>query len=227
MYACFATPDTAIVSLNPASSQVLCGDNVLINVTISNVVDLYGWQFKVFYEASSLNATEVTEGPFLKSHAGANGTYFVLYKMNDNYNSTHGIVFAYCLLLGKPATGNGATGSGVLATIKFNCTNYGKPHLALEYPGFAYPAKLSDINSKPIPCTTTTGADVLIMVPHTVTATTTTTVTISTTVTTTATTTTETTVPTMDITSVAGAGIVALVVGVAVGWLFASRKKKE
>jgi peptide/nickel transport system substrate-binding protein len=44
--------------------------------------------------------------------------------------------------------------------------------------------------------------------------------------TTTTTTTTTVTTPTMDITSVAGAGIVALIVGVAVGWLFASRKKK-
>lgn len=54
-----------------------------------------------------------------------------------------------------------------------------------------------------------------------------TTTTVTTTATTTATTTTEKAVPTMDITSVAGAGIVALIVGVAVGWLFASRKKKE
>jgi hypothetical protein len=43
--------------------------------------------------------------------------------------------------------------------------------------------------------------------------------------TTTTTTTTSVSVPTMDITSVAGAGIVALIVGVVVGWLVASRKK--
>jgi len=39
------------------------------------------------------------------------------------------------------------------------------------------------------------------------------------------TTTSEVSVPTMDVTSVAGAGVVALVVGVVVGWLVASRKK--
>jgi len=32
------------------------------------------------------------------------------------------------------------------------------------------------------------------------------------------------TVPTMDVASVAGAGVVALIVGVVVGWLVASRK---
>jgi len=52
------------------------------------------------------------------------------------------------------------------------------------------------------------------------------TVTQTTTVTQAAETVTETvTVPTMDVTSVAGAGVVALVVGVAVGWLVASRKR--
>ena len=58
---------------------------------------------------------------------------------------------------------------------------------------------------------------------ETVTVTSTTTSVMTTTLTTTATTT--ATVPTMDVASVAGAGIVALIVGVAVGWFMGSRKK--
>jgi len=64
-------------------------------------------------------------------------------------------------------------------------------------------------------------------VVRTLTTTTTTTETETTTTTSivTETTTTERTVPTTDVTTVAGAGVVALIVGVAVGWLVASRKK--
>jgi len=51
------------------------------------------------------------------------------------------------------------------------------------------------------------------------------TVTITSTVTSTTTVTTEVQVPTVDVASVAGAGIIALIVGIAIGWIVGSRRK--
>jgi hypothetical protein len=154
------------VWLNPVISREVVGNNILVDVIVSNVVNLHGWEFKLFYETNYLDAVDVTEGSFLDSFAGASGTYFAVMQINDAYNSTHGLVWAYCVILGIPP--QPATGSGTLATIKFRGSNGGVAHMALTYPGFAYPIKLSDANSTPIPCKTTTGSDALIVGPATV-----------------------------------------------------------
>jgi len=159
-----ALPDSATVSLNPVLRREVVGNDISVNVTISNVVNLYRWEFKLFYETKCLNALYVTEGPFLKSFADA-GTYFATHWINDAYNSTHGIVWAWCIMYAMPS--HPATGSGVLATIKFRCSDSGTSHMALAYPESVYPVKLSDVYLGSIPCTTTTGSDVFIAGPET------------------------------------------------------------
>lgn len=161
----FATPDSTTVSLNPVFSREVVGNDISVDIVISNVVNLYRWEFKLFYETNSLNAISVTEGPFLKLFAGPSGTYFATHWINDAYNSTHGIVWAWAIMTQMPP--QPATGSGVLATVKFRGSDGGASHMALDYPGFAYPVKLSDTYLNSIPCTTTTGADVLIAGPET------------------------------------------------------------
>jgi hypothetical protein len=105
--------DTAIVSLNPQSSRVWgIGAAFAVDVVVSNVTNLYGWQFTLYYDSSLLNGTSITEGSFLK---GAGDTYFVS-GLNDSYNAIYGIVTAACSLLGNVS---GVSGSGTLATIAF------------------------------------------------------------------------------------------------------------
>jgi hypothetical protein len=160
-----AAPDSTTVSLDPVFSREVIGNDISVDVVISNVANLYRWEFKIFYETNSLNAISVTEGPFLKSFAGPDGTYFATHWINDAYNSTHGIVWAWAIMYRMPP--QPATGSGVLATVKFRGSAGGASHMTLDYPGFAYPVKLSDSYSNSIPCTATTGADVLIAGPET------------------------------------------------------------
>jgi len=161
----FATPDSTTVSLNPVFSREVVGKDISVDVVISNVVNLYRWEFKLFYETNSLNALSVTEGPFLKSFAGPSGTYFATHWINDAYNSTHGIVWAWAIMY--ELSPQPSTGSGVLATVRFRGSDGGASHMALDYPGFAYPVKLSDPEMNSIPCTAATGADVLIAGPET------------------------------------------------------------
>lgn len=159
-----ALPDSTVVSLDPALSHEIVGNDVYVNVVISNVVNLYRWEFQLFYETDCLNALSVTEGPFLNSFAGAVGTYFKTQLIDNTYNSTHGVVWAFCLMKGLPP--NPATGNGVLATIKFRGSNGGMSHMDLAYPGLTYPVRLDDSWAKSIPCTTT-GADVNVIGPGT------------------------------------------------------------
>jgi len=84
-----------------------------INISIANVTDLAGWEFKLYYPNSLLNATEIREGPFLKT---AGGTFFMVKEFTDNYNETHGRIWAACVLEGQ---GPGANGTGTLAIITF------------------------------------------------------------------------------------------------------------
>ena len=84
-----------------------------INISIANVTDLAGWEFKLYYPNSLLNATEIKEGPFLKT---AGGTFFMVKEFTDNYNETHGRIWAACVLEGQ---GPGANGTGTLAIITF------------------------------------------------------------------------------------------------------------
>jgi len=83
-------------------------------VDISNVDDLYGWEFKLYYQSSILNGSSVTEGAFL---SGGGTTFFTPISFTDNYNATHGIAWYTCTLTGNVA---GVTGSGTLASISFN-----------------------------------------------------------------------------------------------------------
>jgi hypothetical protein len=90
------------------------GDTFKINVTVSNVVNLYGWQFKLTYRNDALNATSMSEGPFLKKDGAS--TFFYPAEFTDNYNTTHGLIIAACT---RTSVENGVDGSGTLATIAF------------------------------------------------------------------------------------------------------------
>jgi len=148
-----ANPETT-VSL-PALSRAMVGEDFAVNVTISNVVDLRIWEFKLFYETKFINALKVKEGPFLKGFADDDKTYFWVKEINDAYNGTYGLVWAYCAL---PLYS--AAGSGTLATIDFKGTDAGTAHMTLEWP-----VKLSDSNMHLIDCSVTNG-EVLVAWPE-------------------------------------------------------------
>jgi hypothetical protein len=106
-------------------SDLTIGDTFAINASVTDVDDLAGWEFKLYYRSQVLNATEATEGPFLSS---ARSTMFLTVNFTDNYNSTHGRIWLTCALLGL---GAGASGSGTLATITFRITGAGYSPLSL------------------------------------------------------------------------------------------------
>jgi hypothetical protein len=110
------------ISVEPATVNVSqVGITFKINITITQVTDLKGWEFKLFYPNSVLNATGIQEGPFLKKVGYP--TNFFNFSFSDHYNATHGRIWAACIIMNQPP--HGADGNGTLATITFKTTSGG------------------------------------------------------------------------------------------------------
>jgi hypothetical protein len=87
-----------------------------VDVAISGLLpqwDLYGWEAKVYYNGSVIDFAGAVEGPFLPSFEGVNGTFFLVVPQVD-------YVHLAGLFLGDRTP---PSGSGVLATLTFNCTD--------------------------------------------------------------------------------------------------------
>lgn len=117
------------IFLDPASQTVSAkGDSFTVNVSISDVSNLYGYELKLYYNSTLMNGTKVIEGSFLKSGGGQ--TFFYTVNFTDNYNSTHGLLYVSSTLMGNVS---GVSGSGVLATAEFRSLALGNSsslHLA-------------------------------------------------------------------------------------------------
>lgn len=105
-----ATPDPATL-----------GNSVDVQVLISDVTDLYGYQFSLSFDASLLQVTGVSEGAFLAT----GGTTFADGGSIDNGAGT--LSFVFNTLIGVPS---GVSGSGTLATIHMNAIALGTSPLS-------------------------------------------------------------------------------------------------
>jgi hypothetical protein len=115
---------TTTIYVEPQSIIMRMEENFSVNITIANVADLCGWDFRLYYSNSVLNGTDITEGSFLKT--GRN-TYFYVANFTDTYNATHGLIRAVCTLF-EPT---GVNGGGDLAKIGFKAKGTGETSLKL------------------------------------------------------------------------------------------------
>ena len=111
---------TTTVSVVPSTVTASMGQNFNINVNISSVSDLYGWEFKLGWNSTLLDAVNVTEGTFLKN---SSETFFV-----PKINNTVGYMLVDCTLLGNV---DGVSGNGTLAVVEFYVEGIGESVLDL------------------------------------------------------------------------------------------------
>jgi len=129
------------VFLDPSTQTIgAVGDSFIANVSVADVFNLYGYEFKLYYNSTVMNGTQVIEGSFLKS---GGRTFFRIMNFTDHYDSTHGVVWIVCSLLGNVS---GISGSGVLATIKFKSVSVGD-----SVPLHFVDVELFDSSGSPIP----------------------------------------------------------------------------
>lgn len=144
-YVILSSPPSTVLFVEPQTIQRTTGQNFTININISNVVDLYGWEFKLGWNASLLDSVSVDEGPFLSAHARALGGNTIFH----NYlNTTDEHLVVDCSLEGQVP---GVNGNGTLATIQFQVRESGTCDLHL------YDTQLLDSNGTAISHTVQSG----------------------------------------------------------------------
>jgi len=125
--------EPTILSIAPASTKVSVGQTFKVNITISGVLDLWGWRVKLSWNPSYLKLTyhgpdwtdaDIIEGPFLKD-AYPDKTLFLFSPPNE----TGGYIAE---ILDVLLVARGVSGSGTVATITFNATAPGTSTIGLS-----------------------------------------------------------------------------------------------
>jgi hypothetical protein len=107
-----------IISIVPDASTVNQGDTFFLDINISGVTDLYGFQFDVLYDPTILTANETVDGGFLA------GAQFI-----PGDTSTPGnIGFTIGFLSGEVP---GISGDGTLARVSFTAASGGSSLISL------------------------------------------------------------------------------------------------
>ena len=109
-----------VLSITPSLSNVTVGTSFTLDVRISGVSDLFGWQLDLGFDPALLNASPATEGSFFGAPTSFFGGGAV-----DNIGGT--ITTMFNALSGTV----GVTGDGILASISFLAVDVGSATLSL------------------------------------------------------------------------------------------------
>ncbi len=112
-----------IVSITPSSVVVPPGQNFSLDISVTDAVDLYAFQFDLSFDPTILSAGSITEGPFLP----AGGATFFIPGTIDN--ATGAITFTADTLQTAIV---GVNGNGTLATVDFQALGVGTSLVALS-----------------------------------------------------------------------------------------------
>ena len=131
------------ISISPSSStlsQSQIGTSFQINISISDVTNLWSWKVRLNWNPDVLNVTNVDEGPFLKS---VGLTLFPPPPQRNGY-----LTEVSCTLLSLSS----ASGDGVLATVTFQVLASGQSDITLNetellQPGSGHPQINCTINN--------------------------------------------------------------------------------
>ncbi len=110
-----------IVSVYPETSTVWVGDTFTVDVTVSNVINLYSFQINMSFNPNIVEFLNVTEGDFLKEQSEGTSTVPPLVK--------EGWVLFMWATKGQYG---GVDGSGTLATVEFEVLEWGESYLNIN-----------------------------------------------------------------------------------------------
>jgi len=136
----------ASVTIDPSQMTVYKGESFTVNVQVSNVTDLRGWEFQLYWNSTVLNCTNaVIQTPSV----WVNKTLENGPGLENSYNATHGR-FWDSLAAKYPASS--FNGSMTLASLTFQALQTGTTSLLLQ------DVKLGDSASQPISFTQSDGS---------------------------------------------------------------------
>lgn len=133
----------AVISIDPTSQSVAAGTDFTVDVNISNVSDLYAYQFDLTFDPCVFQAVSSTEGAFLPQ----GGATFFIPGTNDNVGGTVSATAGTLL-----TAVNGVSGSGELVAFTFDALKAGTSSFSVAND------TLLDSNLSMIAHTTTAGS---------------------------------------------------------------------
>ena len=135
-----AEPQATTVFVDPPTIKgTAVGENVAVNINISNVTDLSGWQAGMTFNPAVLECTGYYEGEFLKTRQAWNGTIWLPPWQSHipRWDNSKGVVYPHgcCMITLKdppgPVPGSGVNGSGQLGYFTFKVIGTGVSDLHL------------------------------------------------------------------------------------------------
>lgn len=115
-----ARADTTTIAVYPAQLEVDVGESYVINITVTDVDDLFLCMFRLKWNNSVLQLNSIVEGPFIKQ---GGSTAFMTDPLSiDDINADGKINEATCTLLGPMP---GVSGNGTIATLNFTALAVG------------------------------------------------------------------------------------------------------
>ena len=117
-------------------------NNITLTVQVSDVTNLYGYEFEIYYRSTVLIAMEVLRPPghFLEP-TDPYGQFVAKWEIRNDFNATHGRIWLGFTLL-APETAR--SGSGTLVEITFHIESISSTPIALK------DTKLADNTGSPI-----------------------------------------------------------------------------
>jgi len=130
---------TSVIVDPPTVKGTVIGENVTVNINVSNVTDLFAWQAGVTFNPEVLECTGYYEGEFLETKQTWNGTIWLPpWRTPSRWDNTKGVVYPHgcCILcyMDPPdpdVSGLGVNGSGQLGYLTFEVVGTGVSDLHL------------------------------------------------------------------------------------------------
>ena len=122
-------PGTEYTVVNPgvgytfSQTPIHTGDTFTLDIGARDVFDMAGWQFDIAFDPAALEAIDVNEGDFLKSHGGS--TFF-------HGGSIDNVAGKITGLSAARLSAEGVTGTGTLLQVRFKAKRGGETELTLE-----------------------------------------------------------------------------------------------
>lgn len=151
------------ISIQPSQKAAAVGESFSVDVVVSGITTeqrVTGIQFRVLYDSNMIQATDVTEGPFLASF----GTTFFIGNIDDDKTVYGGNVLVGDLLLPDQdgVWAAFASGTGIAATITFETKSTVPALIPLPIVNFSPTQSFlvndnADPRKNAVPCTVTNG----------------------------------------------------------------------
>lgn len=121
------TNEATTISVDPTTIELsgAIGQTVQVNVNVSDVQDLWGWEIdNITFNSKVLNLTQVEEGSFLKS---SSSTFFI--STGNSASGNGGVIASTVCAFSQNTT---VSGSGVLLSLKFDVLSEGSSQITLS-----------------------------------------------------------------------------------------------